>query len=477
MRGDRLFGLLWPVIIEQVLATAVTMLGSFLVSSVSEAAIAGAGLVDSFNFFVFTVLTAIATGVTVVVAQWTGSGDMERAGDTAMQSIVLSTLVAVVMAAVLTYFSRQMLSALFGDAEGEVLRQAHIFFTYSLLSLPMMALITVTSGVMRATSNVIMPMLGSMISTAAYIILSLILVLGLRMGVAGIGVSLFAARTLAAGAQCAMLWRHPGSLRLPRFRMPGMGGASHRGTARGTEAACLAEAPIARSALRLSWPVLLPVLLIALPAGFDQAIFNGSKLYVTSFVSGMGTHSLAAYAMSSSLTNLMQLPGRAFAIVVVTTVGQLYGARLYRSAQRELLRVTLLSSLALLVTSLVFIPLMPRLIAMYNPSPEGAQVARSLMNMMLWSSPILWSASFVTPCGLRTVNRVKFAMAVSSLSMLLLRLLFSYILGVRMGWGVYGIWVAMVLDWVGRGVFFMGRNLLDLRSSRDKPTEGIPRLT
>jgi len=439
VRGDRLFGLLWPVIIEQVLATAVTMLGSFLVSGVSEAAIAGAGLVDSFNFFVFTVLTAIATGVTVVVAQRTGSGDMRRAGDTAMQSIILSTLVALVMAILLTYFSRQMLTALFGEADGEVLNQAHIFFTYSLLSLPMMALITVTSGVMRATSNVIMPMLGSLISTAAYITLSLALVLGLRLGVAGIGISLFASRALAAAAQCLMLWRHPGRLILPKLWK------------------------------RLRWPVLLPVLLIALPAGFDQAIFNGSKLYVTSFVSGMGTHSLAAYAMSSSLTNLMQLPGRAFAIVVVTTVGQLYGARLYKSAQRELLRVTSLSSAALLITSIVFIPLLPKLIGMYNPSPEGARIAASLMNMMLWTSPLLWSVSFVTPCGLRTVNRVKYTMAVSSISMVLLRLLFSYIMGVRLGWGVTGIWIAMVLDWVGRGVFFLARNLLDMARSADSP--------
>ena len=36
---------------------------------------------------------------------------------------------------------------------------------------------------------------------------------------------------------------------------------------------------------------------------------------------------------------------------------------------------------------------------------------------------------------------------------------FSYILGLRLGWGVMGVWAAMVLDWVVRALFYVPRFL------------------
>jgi len=34
---------------------------------------------------------------------------------------------------------------------------------------------------------------------------------------------------------------------------------------------------------------------------------------------------------------------------------------------------------------------------------------------------------------------------------------FSYILGVGLGWGAIGVWVAMVIDWTCRIIFYVAR--------------------
>jgi len=54
---------------------------------------------------------------------------------------------------------------------------------------------------------------------------------------------------------------------------------------------------------------------------------------------------------------------------------------------------------------------------------------------------------------------VVYPMAVSISTMILVRLLFSYILGIVFGMGIIGVWMAMYLDWVARSAFFIPRML------------------
>ena len=65
-------------------------------------------------------------------------------------------------------------------------------------------------------------------------------------------------------------------------------------------------------------------------------------------------------------------------------------------------------------------------------------------------SILLWPAAFVLPNALRAANDVKFTMVVSVVSMISFRILFSYVLGLYLGWGAVGVYISMVLDWLFR---------------------------
>ena len=61
------------------------------------------------------------------------------------------------------------------------------------------------------------------------------------------------------------------------------------------------------------------------------------------------------------------------------------------------------------------------------------------------------------PNILRAAGDVKYTMIVSVLSMLLCRVVLSYVFGKYLDWGVVGVWVAMVCDWIVRITFFIRR--------------------
>lgn len=100
---------------------------------------------------------------------------------------------------------------------------------------------------------------------------------------------------------------------------------------------------------------------------------------------------------------------------------------------------------------------MPLLLGLYNISAETHQLAWLLVFIHCACGIVLWPVAFVLPNALRAANDVRFTMTVSVASMMIWRLGFSYVLGISFGMGAVGVWIAMVIDWVCRSAFFVGR--------------------
>ena len=97
------------------------------------------------------------------------------------------------------------------------------------------------------------------------------------------------------------------------------------------------------------------------------------------------------------------------------------------------------------------------LVGIYELSGETMELSIILACIHAGFAMLLWPLSFVLPNALRAANDVKFTMIVSIASMACWRVGFSYIIGVRMGMGAIGVWIAMVVDWVCRVTCFVTR--------------------
>ena len=71
--------LIIPLIIEQALALTIGMADTMMVSSCGEAAVSGVSLVDSINQLLIAVFSALATGGSVVAAQYLGRRENKMA--------------------------------------------------------------------------------------------------------------------------------------------------------------------------------------------------------------------------------------------------------------------------------------------------------------------------------------------------------------------------------------------------------------
>ena len=113
--------LIIPLLIEQVLAIAVGMADTIMVSVAGEAAVSGVSLVDTVNVLLINIFSALATGGAVVSGHFLGKKKQEDACRAAWQILLFATLLAFVITAIFLFAHDQLLHLMFGQIEPDVM--------------------------------------------------------------------------------------------------------------------------------------------------------------------------------------------------------------------------------------------------------------------------------------------------------------------------------------------------------------------
>ena len=90
-----LTSLIFPLIVEQLLAVLVGMADSIMIASVGEAAVSGVSLVDQIMVLLINIFAALATGGAVIAGQYLGHRKQDAACESANQLVWFTTLSAV----------------------------------------------------------------------------------------------------------------------------------------------------------------------------------------------------------------------------------------------------------------------------------------------------------------------------------------------------------------------------------------------
>ena len=89
--------LIWPLLLEQLLALTVGLMDTVMVSSLGETAVSGVSLVDMINVLFLNVFAALGTGGAVVAAQLLGAKDRRRACVSAGQLYIVVTIISLTL--------------------------------------------------------------------------------------------------------------------------------------------------------------------------------------------------------------------------------------------------------------------------------------------------------------------------------------------------------------------------------------------
>lgn len=422
--GKQLWALILPLIIEQFLGIFVGMADTMMVANAGEAAVSGVSLVDSLNVLLVVVFVALTTGGSVIISQNLGARNYSDALKNSQQLLLSTVSISLVMTILAFIGNEWLLHLIFGNVAPDVMKNARIYFFILAFSYPFLAIYNSCAAIFRAMGNSKISMTASLVMNFLNVCGNAWMVFYFHMGAAGVALSSLAARIFAAVFLLFIL-RQPGHL-----------------------------ISVRTYSIHFDTSIIRKLLYIGVPSSIETSIFQIGKLLVLSIVAGFGTSATTANAVSNSLSQFALIPAAAIGTAMITISGQCIGANAYDSAVSYTKKLLLLSHGILAVTNLIMFFACPYLLPLYSLTPETLKTAVLLIRIHSIGAIFLYPESFMLTNTLRAAADVKYPMIVSILSMWIWRVGFSYILGIYFHMGVSGVWIAMLSDWLCRGICF-----------------------
>ena len=366
----------------------------------------------------------------MVVSQYLGRQDTDNAKAASKQLLYAMCALSLLLMGAALVLRQHILALIFGRVEADVMENALVYFLLTATAYPFMGIYNAGAALFRAMGNSKVSMFCSLVVNVINITVNAVLIFGFGIGAAGAGIGTLVSRIAAAVIIMALL-NHPDHV----LRVEGLLRFEFRGA------------------------IVKRILFIGIPNGMENGMFQAGKLMVLNLITTFGTSAVAANAIANSVAGVINVPGMALGLAIITVIGQCMGAGETGQAVYYTKRLVGASYLCMLVMSAA-----PLLLGWgtghpVSPEPRGLHHGcPSAPGLRRGQRPVLapWPSHFPTPGA---AGDAIFTMAVSLGSMFVCRVVLSYVFACAWGLnlGLLGVWLAMIADWVVRAAFFLFR--------------------
>ena len=264
-----------PLVIEQFLAVTIGMLDTVMVARAGEAAVSGVSLVDSVNLLMVYIFSALAGGGAVTISQIMGAGKKEYANTAAKQLVWVIFLVSTIVMTIVLAFRNGLLSLIFGSITQEVMENAKIYFLFTAMSYPFLAIYNAGASIFRAMGNSKISMKVSLTMNLINLCGNALLIFVFHMGAAGAAIATLFSRIV--GAFTMMVIGHDKKL------------------------------PVHIEKLfhyKPDFSLIKRICAIGIPNGAENSMFQFGKVITQSLISSFGTMQIAATAAASGPSSM-----------------------------------------------------------------------------------------------------------------------------------------------------------------------------
>ena len=425
--------------LDQFFICFISVLSTALVSSVGEAAIAAVSMVGTVNSLVSLVFMSLATGGAIVVARAKGRGDRQEIRQAIGEAVGLCGAASLLLSALLFTFAETLVRLIYPNVEPLLIEYAVRYMRMMAISFIPFSVFNAIFNIFRSLGDTRSSLFLTIVINVSHLLLSLLFINGLGLGVAGSGLSYIVARTLGMGLAVFWLMRHtPYHIRLRHF-------------------------------FRFQASVTREIASLGMPLTLESLLTQGGMLMVQVYLARLTTTALAAHAVSNSMFNLYCAPANALTALASTVCGQCYGAKRYDLMRQYCRNIIRAGRFVLLLTVLILYPLSPLLLKLYHASEQGTAMIYTCLRIAVFCMPLLWCDGNIPSMVLRTAGDSVYTGAVSVSALLLGRCALGFTLTILLGVGVPGIWIALVCEWLARGIAlrlrFRGDRWLHVKSA------------
>lgn len=429
-----------PCIMENLSSTMVGFVDAAMIGALGAEATAAVGVVAPFTWLVGGVVSSIGVGGTAVVARLIGGkndGEARRVtGQVFWMAAALSALMTLLVVVCAPLIPAVM------QADGALHRDCVAYLRCLALGYIPCYTGMVMGALLRGAGDTRTPMVSGLLANAVNVVLNFFMI--------------YEPRFIAIGGGSLYVW----------------------GAGLGVEGAALASALAnafsgvyillhmrrKKTRLRLEIPPLkrvqgsvwARVLRIGTPAALERVAVNLGQMLFASMISSLGVAEIAAHSLAIEIEGLGYMPAYGFGAAATTLVGMRLGEGDREGARYVGKRAATLAVLLLIAVGAGTFVFAPQLIALFTPDERVRAIGASLICICSFEQPFN-ALNNVLSGALRGAGDTRMPLVYSFVSMWLVRILLSWLLGICLGGGIYVIWWCMVADLGVRGALMAWR--------------------
>lgn len=418
----------WPIFIETLLRMFLGNVDTFMLSHYSDNAVGAVGIANQVNFMLMLIYAVSSTGILITISQYLGANQRKKAVEAANTALLLNFIFGLILSGGIVIFAKPLLRLI--NTPVELMDYASTYLRIVGSVSFIQALLTTTAAIIRSFGKTKVSMYVTMGMNIVNVIGNSLFLYGFFglpvLGVTGVAISTAVSQTLAFFLVFFVIMKK-------------------------------IDIKISfKSLFSFRKDLAKQIIAIGLPSAAESGAYQVSQLVITAMINTMGAIAVSTKIYTMNILWFVMLFGISLGQGTQIIVGHHVGARENDRAYKACLRSLKVSLVIAAIMSTVIAVFGKTLVSILTSNEDIIQMAGKL----LWYSILLELGrvfNLVVVNALKASGDATFPAVAGIISPWFTSVLFCYLLGIKMNWGLVGVWIGLMSDEWLRGVIALYR--------------------
>lgn len=417
----------WPAVCESFFVSLAGMIDSLMVSSIGSYAVAAVGLTTQPKFMGLAFFIAVNVAISALVARRRGEQKKEEANRILVTAVVLILAAVVVVSVLCVLFANQIIR--FCGSAQDTHSTAVIYFRIIMGGMVFNVISMGINAAQRGAGNTMIAMRTNVTSNVVNVIGNYLLINGHlgfpALGIYGAAIATVFGTVVACIMSICSLLSNDTFVSIPY---------------------------IIKMRIQVSSQTLFHIIKVGYSVFIEQVLMRIGFMSTAMMAAGMGTDAMAAHQVGMNILGLTFSFGDGMQVAAVALIGRSLGEGLPQKAKeygKVCRRIGMCISIVLAIVYLLGGETLYRMFfEEINIVAYGVQIIHVIIVI------VLFQVSQVIYMGcLRGAGDTTYTAIASTISVTIIRTLFSYLCGIVFAWGITGIWLGVLADQISRFLF------------------------
>lgn len=422
-----LISLIIPIFFELLLVTIVGNIDTIMLGYYSDEAVGAIGGITQLLNIQNVIFSFINMATAILTAQFLGAKDYKRVKQVISVSLVLNVLLGLILGGIYLFFWESLLQKI--NLPGELIGIGKYYFQMVGGLCILQGIILSCGAILKSHGRPTETLIINVGVNILNIIGNAFFIFGWLgmpvLGPTGVGISTVISRGIGCVAAFYMMCKYCNFTFKKKYIKP------------------------------FPFKIVKNILSIGLPTAGENLAWNVGQLMIVAMVNTMGTTIIASRTYLMLISSFTMTLSIALGQGTAIQVGHLVGAGEIKEVYHKCLKSLKIAFIfAFVTTSLVFLFRNP-IMSIFTTNPDILKASLKIFPLMiLLEMGRVFNIVIIN--SLHAAGDIKFPMFMGITCVFTVAVLFSYLFGISLGWGLAGIWLANAMDeWIrGLAMYF-----------------------